>query len=235
MAAGARAVPGRPTQPSVLQSFLTRPRTQPGGHERPCHARQPRPQAAGPAAGASVRRTRTGVCQPAVPHRRSPRVPNTAHAATRTGREEVARPPGMPGQTQLPGRASRRREPGRAASHRRWQRVLRAPSPERGGGGAACGLAAGTDGQRTCPAPRQRGAGTWPLLGRPDPRLSVPPLLPGWPSVVLSFGEFPPAPCRGVKSAAALPSGLTCSSQGLCVCPSHGPLYAPSPRGGTGV
>lgn len=161
MAAGARAVPGRPTQPSVPQSFLTRPRTQPGGHEWPCHALQPRPQAAGPAAGASVRRTRTGLRQPAVPHRRSPRVPNTAHAATRTGREEVARPPGMPGQSQLPGRASRRREPGRAASHRRWQRVLRAPSPERGGGGAACGLAAGTDGQPTCPAPPA--ARGWPL------------------------------------------------------------------------
>ncbi|XP_047296585.1 translation initiation factor IF-2-like [Homo sapiens] len=152
MAAGARAVPGRPTQPSVPQSFLTRPRTQPGGHERPCHARQPRPQAAGPAAGASVRRTRTGGRYPAVPHRRSPRVPNTAHAATGTGREGMARPPGMPGQTQLPGRASRTREPGRAASHRR-RRVLRAPSPGRGGGGAACGLVAGTDGQPTCPAP----------------------------------------------------------------------------------
>ncbi|XP_030618787.1 uncharacterized protein LOC111184175 [Delphinapterus leucas] len=45
-AGGARAARGRPASPSVPQSYLTRPRTQPGGHGRPRHARQPR---AGPA------------------------------------------------------------------------------------------------------------------------------------------------------------------------------------------
>nr|XP_054397978.1 translation initiation factor IF-2-like [Pongo abelii] len=63
-------------------------------------------------------------------------------------------------------------------------------------GGAGAGLPADWSralmDSRHVPPPGSAGLARRLLWRRPDLRLSVPPLLPGWPSVVLSFGEFPP-------------------------------------------
>ncbi|XP_054960623.1 translation initiation factor IF-2 [Pan paniscus] len=168
MAAGARAVPGRPTQPSVPQSFLTRPRTQPGGHERPCHARQPRPQAAGPAAGASVRRTRTGAASPrsrtdAAPASRTPPMqrPGRDVRGWRVLRECPAKPSYLGG---LPRQGSQDGPPhtGGGGSSAR-------PLP----GGAGAGLPADWSralmDSRHVPPPRQRGAGPQAVLATTRP------------------------------------------------------------------